>query len=207
MDKHTELANRAYEVVMASVTSIEAWGFYLTNPAFDSHTELRNRLATFWLCSITDVVEAGSRFLPDIHREAEEYGFHALAYNCRQLQNFCELAVEFLSQFSREEQVYLVDSRNQWVHGYFAGRHRKEIKVKIINDGHLQIEKLEFDEFHKIVHQFHEGGQSVDDVLNPIREKALNMNHRYWHALGVFQRDREKIYEILRSGKTLRITI
>lgn len=207
MDKHLELANRAYEVVIASLTPLEAWGFYLTDSAFDREPELRNRLTTLWICSVLDVMEAELRFLPEIKREAEQNGFVILADNCIQLQKYCTLAGEFLDQFTREEQIFLMDIRNQWVHGYYAARHRNIIKVKVVTNGKLEVESLDIEDFRHIVRSFYEDGKTLDQALAPIREKALDRSQRYWAALSAFQKHRDRIYEILRTDQTLQITV
>lgn len=207
MDKRLELANRAYEVVIASLTPLEAWGFFLTDSAFDGEPELRNRLTTLWICSVFDVMEAELRFLPEIKREAKESGFATLAHNCIQLQKYCTLAGEFLDRFTREEQIFLMDTRNQWVHGYYAARHRNTIKVKIVANGRLEVESLDIEDYRLIIRSFYEDGKTLDQALAPIRDKALDRSQRYWEALSAFQKHKDRIYEILRTDQTLQITV
>lgn len=124
-----------------------------------------------------------------------------------QLQNFCVLIGELLDLFTREEQIYLLDLRNQMVHSYFANRHREHVVVKYAVRGKLQTEKLSDSDYHAIVRSFHETGKSVDAVLAPMIARALDQKLRYWTAIGAMQKERDAIYKVLIEGKTFEIKV
>ncbi len=191
---------------MANLTAIECWAFYLTDPEFDDELELRNKLGTIWISSLIDTLEAESRFLPEAAKEAQEKGFESLAHNARQLQNFCVIVGEVLDLYSREEQIVLTDLRNQWVHTYFANRHREHIAVKYAVKGRIISERLSQRQYFEATDEvFRRGG--LHQVLAPLVARALDKKLRYWPVLGIMQKDREKLYKALREGKKFEMRI
>lgn len=208
MDHFQMLANRLYEVIVGNLSTFNCWGFYLLSEEFDREAELRNKLAVLWICALLDSVEAQKGALQRVISEAQEHGFDSLVENGRQLQNFCTLIAEFLGEFSREEQIYLVDLRNQWVHSYLINRHQERVKVKYVENGEFRSNRISSEEYYGILRSFHTKGESVDEVLCPITARALELKkHRYWYALEVWQKDHEKIYQSFRDGNTIKIDV
>jgi len=192
---------------MGSLSAVEAWGFYLMDPEFDDEPELRNKLGTIWICSLLDTLEAGGRFLPAVAKEAEPKGFQSLVFNARQLQNLCVLMAEVMDLFTREEQIYLVDSRNRWVHSYLANPHGDVVVVKYAAGGKIKTERLANADYHTIVRSFYEDGKNPDAVLAPMVARALDQKLRYWVAIGTLQKKKEAIYAALLEGKIFEIKV
>lgn len=209
MDPFLSLANRLYEVVLANVTAVEVWGFYLTSPEFDKEAGLRNRVGVIWICSLLDTLEAETRFLPEAAREAEAKGFASLAHNAHQLRNFCVIVGEVLDKYTREEQIFLADLRNQWVHTYFANRHRDAISVKYAAKGKVIMERLTGQEYFVAMSALYDQAKAsgLDNVLTPLVARALDQTLRYWSVMAILQRDREKMYKLLREGQRIEIRI
>lgn len=205
MDSFLALANRTYEVVVTHVTCMNNWGFYLFNSEFDNEPELRNKIGTIWLCSLLDTLEAQHRFLPEIEKEALANGWPILAYNARRLTGIGTVTSELLGTLSREEQIFLGDFRNQLVHSYLAGRHKKFITVKHCKKGLLISERLVDTEYQALIRSFHEPTRPMDQIVNPMIAKVIDRDkpHRYWGALGVLQRNSEAIYLALREGRPI----
>lgn len=207
MDPFLSLANRVFEVVMSNQTCINTWGVYLFDADFDKEQELRNKLGTIWLCSLLDTLEAQYRFLPEIAREAKTNGWSSLEQACQQLEKFCVVVGEVLEMYSREEQIFLVNLRNQFVHSYLAGRHREAIPVKYCSGGKLVSETIPSDEYHAIANRFFFGSLPLDPLLSSLLSRALNRNLRYWQAVGVFQQSADTLYKVIREGKNFTVTI
>lgn len=207
MSDFTKLANRLFEVVMANLSLMQTWGFYLTNAEFDNEPELRNKIGTIWICSLLDTLEAESRFLPEVASEAKQKGYEALVHNAAQLQRFCALIGEVLNLFSREEQLFLQDLRNQWVHSYLANRHRPSVMVKYARKGTITSEKLTDDDYHSTIRPLYQANASLDETLQPMIARALNKNLRYWTALAVMQRDKDVLYQVLLAGHRISIKV
>lgn len=207
MDSHLNLANRLYEVVIGSLNAIQTWGAYLFDDDFNQREpELRNRVGTIWLCSMLDTLEADSSYIPQVIKESEASGFDSLVHNGKQLQNLCKLTSELLEIFTREEQIFLLDLRNQWVHGYLTNRHRDKISVKFSQNGKIVKEKIPNREYAEIIGIFYDKG-TLDHTLQPMINKALSKHHRYWKSIGVLQNFNSEIYRILREGERFNITV
>ena len=207
MDDHLKLVNRLIEIVNSNLSAIEAWGFYLVDDEFKKEQELRNRLGLIWVCSLFDSLEAEARFLPEIARQGREKGFDDIEHNAGQLCNFCVLIGEVLDLYSKAEQLFLIDLRNQWVHSYLANRHRDQVSVKFCEAGKIQQERMAWDDYHAAIRPFFENGKSLDETLIPLIARALNMKLRYWHAVGVFQKTRMDIYAALRARQRIQIDV
>ncbi len=208
MDNFLNLANRLYEVLVGNLSTFRCWGFYLFDAEFDDEPELRNKIGVIWICSLRDSIEAQHRFLPQIAKEAQEQGFDSLVENSKQLQNFCVLIAELLGEFSREEQIFLDDLRNQWVHSYFSKRHREEFPVKFCADGELVHEQITRDEYDAVIRSFYANGESLDEILAPMISRAIDTKrHRYWYAIEAWQKDSEAIYAAFRNGDTIKIDV
>lgn len=209
MDPHLNLANRLYEVIVANLTTLETWGSYLTSPEFDKEPELRNKIGVIWVCSLLDTLEAESRFLPEVAKEAQARDFISLVHNAQQLQKFCVIVGEVLDVFTRGEQIFLVDLRNQWVHTYFANRHRGLIAVKYAARGKVISEKLTERQYFEAMDELWEKAKvsSLDNVLTPLIARALDKKLRYWQVMGILQRDREALYKALREDQKITFRI
>lgn len=207
MNDHLRLVNRLMEVVISNLSAIEAWGFYLTSDEFIKEQELRNRLGLIWVCSLFDSLEAEAKFLPAIAREGKEKGFPDIEHNAIQLSNFCILVGEVLGLYSKNEQLFLVDLRNQWVHTYLTNRHREIVSVKFYEAGKIRQEKMSWEDYHAAIRPFFENGKSLDETLAPLIARALNVNLRYWHAVGAFQKNKMEIYAAMRAGKHIQILV
>lgn len=206
MDDNLRLANRLIEVVRGNLTCIQNWGVYLFNDDFEREVELRNKLGTIWLCALLDTVEAESKVIDDVLKKTENCRFYSLAHNAEQLKKFCGVTGELLELFTREEQIFLVDLRNQWVHGYLSARQKEEISVKFYRGGVVVREKISRLGYAGIMEEFY-GGGSIDQTLQPIIARALNVEHRYWQAIGKLQKEWDEIYRCLREDKCFNITV
>lgn len=194
---HLRLVNRLYTVVTGSITPIECWGFYLLSDEFKKEKELINKAGTIWLCSIYDTTELGNRELDNIINDATKSNHPDIVENCEQMKVFIKTACSFLEKFSYEEQLYLQDSRNQWVHGYQKNIHNNVVSIKYVKDGTLFKEKIPRETYISKIWDFHKNGETPDEILSPIIERALDQKHPYWNALKLFQITSEKIYEVL----------
>jgi hypothetical protein len=207
MDHHLRLANRLSEVVFANLTIIETWGFYLTSPEFENEIELRNKLGTIWICSLIDTLEAEVRFLPAVAKEATELNFDDVVHNADELRKFCTLVGELLCSFSPEEQMFLTDLRNQWVHSYFSSRHRDPVPVKYAEDGKIVSKQIPWTSYQQLLSPFYDNGRSLDQTLKPLVDRALDQTLRYWTAIGEMQRRRDQLYAALRAGEKIHIRV
>lgn len=206
MDKRLQLANRLYEVIIGNLSCINAWGFYLFAPEFRGEPELRHKIGVIWFGALMDSVEADNRFIPEVIEEARNSGYDSLVHNGQQLQKLCKLSAELIEEFSREEQIFLLDLRNQWTHGYLANRHRDSVRVKYVAKAKLVLENLSHYEYRSLLEPLF-ARDSIDVTLQPMINRALNQKHGYWKAVGVLQKCERKMYRILRDGEVFNVSV
>ncbi|AKX47405.1 hypothetical protein AKN93_02400 [Thiopseudomonas alkaliphila] len=207
MDKHLELVNKLFDVLVGSITIIECWGVYLFDSEFDQEIELRNKVGTIWLCALLDTIRAEQRYIPEIIREAESLGFSILVENAKEIINLCQLTKELVSQFSMEEQVFLTSIRNQWVHGYLAGRHKERVTYNYLDDAGKVIKQeftqKELEDINRKVFN----PEGLDSTLYSIVSKGLNRKHRYWMGVKFVMKYKYEIYSALKSDKKITIIV
>lgn len=206
MDDNLKLANKLYEVVAGNLTCVNTWGAYLFHDDFVREVELKNKVGAIWLCALLDTVEAESQIVDGTLSKAEGYGFSSLSHNATQLKRFCRSTSELLEIFTREEQIFLVDLRNQWVHGYLSNRHKEDVSVKFSSGGVIVRERISRLDYAEIMEGFY-GRGSIDQTLQPIIARALDKQHLYWQAMGKLQADRDEIYRCLRDDECFNIFI
>ncbi len=206
MNKHKSLANRLYEVICGNLTCINAWGVYLFNSDFDAEPELRNKVGVIWLCSLFDTLEAERKFIPEIIKEAKSEGWESLVHNGYQLQILCKLSSELLNLFTREEQIFLIDLRNQWTHGYLRNRHNDYVSVKYIQNGDIKYVNLSHTEFAEINRFFYEK-KNLDDTLKSLILRVIDKKHRYWTAVNFLKNHEKEMYRMLLDGETFNIIL
>jgi hypothetical protein len=203
MDKNLNLANRLYEVVLGNLTCADTWSYYLFHKDFDRHPELRNKVGTIWVCSLFDTLDASQHYIPAIKNEANELGLHSIAYNCDQMQKFCAATAELLDKFTKAEQVFLVDVRNQSVHGYLNGRHQRQVSIKYLDRGNFIKEKLKHSDYADLIRPFYEFGE--ESVLSILLRRVLDRSLLYWRLTEGLRRQGDNLYRGIREGERFQI--
>jgi hypothetical protein len=208
MDPFLNLANRLYEIVLSNINCLKNWGFYMLSAEFDDELELRNKIGTIWICSLLDTLEAERRFLPDVEKEAKHLNFGTLVEATHELAKFGMVTGEVLELFSREEQIYLQDFRNQLVHSYLASRHRSHITVKYFTQGVLHSEKLSDKDYQSLIRTFYEPANNPDELLYAMLSRILDRTkpHRYWAAVELLERKSQDLYKALLERTPFHLT-
>lgn len=208
MDSFLELCNRLYEVTISNTNCIGNWGFYLLDKRFDDEPELRTRIGTIWLCSLMETLEAQHVHLPSLKKEAESNGWPTLAHAAQELQKFCGIVGQVLALYSREEQIFLSNWRNQLVHSYLSGRHREKIGVKFAVEGRVVSTNIRSREYHDIFNSLTvDKGHDAFQAAGPLIARALDQRLKYWSAVGTLQRGQERMYEEMRAGRIFNILV
>lgn len=106
---------------------------------------------------------------------------------------------EAISVFSKQEQLFIFDFRNQIVHGHLKGRHVEKRPARWVENSLLHIENLPRKEFEELVRPIYERG-SVDSTLTPLREKFLKSASLYWTILDELVRNTKAIGNAINSN-------
>lgn len=158
-----------------------SWGFFLFSPEFDGEPELRNRIGAIWLCSLLDSVEGEARVLESYQQRAASLGMGHLVSACDEVALFIDSVEELLARYSRDEQIFLADYRDQCVHSWLGRRHNLESTFKYYDgQAHARV-KLTKTEHAMIVLPYYEAGV-LSKVLYDLVQKFRDLRMRYWHA-------------------------
>lgn len=197
------------EIFLGPTTSFEVWGAYFQDKKFDDEPELRNKLFVVWFGCLIDTVEAGQRFLPQIISEANQHNFSAIAFNAKELIKFSVITARFMKKFSREDQIFLANLRNQYVHGYYSNRHRDSVSIKWCDGDKVVTEKIQLTPFHNLITSFYGplGTIPLDDILGPFRERAMSESDPYWTAIQIFLQNKHQFVQDIRTERLFEILI
>jgi hypothetical protein len=204
MDPHQNLANRLYEVVSGHLILLENWGVYLTHSDYAAEFELRNKIGCIWLSALIDTAEADCRVIPEVIGKAKALGFENMVHNANELKKICAITAEFLSTFSKAEQIFLTNIRNQITHTYFGNRHNDQVQVKYVANGQYFRERMPWGEYTAIVESL-SGTGTTDDALTPIITRAVDLQQRYWIYMDSLRHQREFLYRMLCGGGTIHV--
>ena len=196
--EYNRLVGRIFEVFVGHIMLYEAWGYLSFSEKFDAEQEVRNKVFVLWAGAMIDTTEASQRFLPEIKKEAAELGLVSLVKNVDVVNRFCRLCTELIEQLTREEQIYLSDTRNQWVHSYFSNRHRPEIKVKYSQGGSVNVEKLSPQDYHSVLLGF--GGRNLDEHLVRFMKLFFSGKPEYWITLKYIRKNNSQLYRTMLDG-------
>lgn len=177
-----DLVNGLLTLFSDNVNCITNWGFYLLDPQFANEPELRNKVGTIWLISLLDSIEGETRAAALYRSAANEQGLAHLVSVADQLDRFFACIREVLCLFSREEQIFLRDFRDQLVHSWLARRHAPSTAVKIFLNGELKVERIDRSAFGTLVRPFYEAA-SLDQTIGALLVRALNQERPYWRAV------------------------
>jgi len=207
MDDHLKLANRLCDIVIGNVTCMQTWSFYLFDPEFDNEPELRSKIGVIWFCSLLDTLEASQNHLPNIAAEACRFGFEALEHNSHEIDKFCKAIGKIISHYSREEQAFIINIRNQYVHGYLNGRHQEKINFKYYINGKVKKEILPFAVYNDMIRPFFTDSQNVDISTLELLSFALDRKNLYWRLAMAFKKDMDEIYKGIRIGEKILVDL
>lgn len=160
-------------------TCFNNWGFYLFDPSFDGEPELRNKINAVWVCSLFDVIDGRKRILTDLERHATYYGNKFHLDCCKFVKEVCEAVEDVLSLYTKDEQIFLNDFRDQLVHSWRWRVHEDVIsKVAWFESGEIKREKMSHADYHAIVRPFYE--QGVDHALAQCRKVLPGTPPDFW---------------------------
>jgi len=204
---------------MGATSSLGSWGFYLHDAKFDNEPALRNNIFSIWFAGLLDIVEAGQRFIPQIINSAHLANRPALVYNSNQLLKFCKTTAKFIEIFSKDEQLFISNSRNQLVHSFLWNRHQDTASIKWCQDETVKSEKIPILEYHRIIGKFYDAPKSSDTkrilddpenlerILSSFRERVMNNPDPFWTGMTAFLKDRDQIVSLIRSDEIIEIVI
>ncbi len=185
---------------------VRNWGFYLFSPEFDDEVALRNRIGVVWLTSLLDSLEGELRSLETYRQMANDRGLPYLLEVCDQASLFMECVKEMSRRYSREEQIFLADMRDQLVHSWLARRHATQFQIKYFDGQSIVKERVTPTEHANIIRPFYYAG-ILDETLYTLVERFRDLRLRYWHVIDELARTPEldRAQDEMLGGKSFRI--
>jgi len=199
------LVNGIYSLFVDNVTCIDTWGFYLFNQEFDKEPELRNKIGVIWLGSLLDSLAAEVKIIEKYKLESERLNMPHMQYYCELALNFFGSVKDILRLYNRDEQIFLVYLRNQWVHSFLSGRHNENIGIKYFDGDNFIQKSIPTEEFHKVVYPFFKG-KSIDETVEPMVRRFMDKNLRYWEIITDLQKNHAAMQQCMLNGENIRIS-
>jgi hypothetical protein len=202
------LALKVITLVDDGRTLANTWGVYLFDSKLNAEPELRNKISVVIISGLLDTVQAKDRVIDAHKREAEERGFENIVAWCDLAKEWCVAAQGVLSLFSKEEQLFIQDCRNQWVHGWLTKTQQERFRVSYFNGEKFVTEKVDREEYFDLIKVPMVGvmdgniiyQKRLEEVLYGFSSRLLNREMQYWKMVeylngdGIMNNACEQIY-------------
>ena len=196
---NSDLINAIFCLFSDNLTCTRNWSRCLFDSKFNDEPELRNKIGTIWFVSLLDSLEGEKRSLDSYKSEAVSRGLTHLIPVCEQAQQFFRIIESVLSLFSREEQIFLRDIRDQAVHSWLARRHTQEFQIQYFNGTEIVREKIRQEDFNRIVQPFYMSGP-LDTTLAMLIKRFLDLKLKYWLVMEEIHSSLHLLQEAMVNG-------
>lgn len=176
------------------------WGIYLQAKEFEREPELKNKIIAIWISSLIDPIAKEEGWLKSYLVKARSLGLIHLERYANQAQYFFQSMKNLLSTFTREEQIFITDFRNQLVHGFLAGRHGETLKVRYVSNGEFVTQDIPRQEYEEIIRSVIENS-TMDEVLAGLRLRFTDAKSEYWTIFRELQTNQKILHEAMRAGR------
>jgi hypothetical protein len=157
-----------------SINVYKNWGFYLFNENFNTEIELRNRIGTIIIASLFDLLDVDIR-IESYQKEAHINGLVHLNRYCNQAKEYIHSVKEVLQQYTKEEQIFIINLRNQFVHSHLSGRNNNKITIKYIENNIYKKEEISIDLYHAMLEPYFLG--NIDHTQQDFLNRWLNISN------------------------------
>jgi len=180
-----ELHDRIFEFFSDQYHCLRNWGIYLFGEAFAGEKELRNRLGVVWISSLYDTLDGEKRLLPELKMSAIVANTPAFTFYCEQIGQIAVATARFLSRFSRNEQIFMQDFRNQLVHSWQLNPRQPFVVTKYVEGQKYHVGvKMPRDEYRVAVRPYYQNG--IEQSLIEITGRIWTLKEPYMHLLYMF---------------------
>jgi len=203
------LAAKVIGLVEDGRTMANNWGFYLFSSELAGEPQLRDKISVVMISGLLDTVEAKNRVIEAYRRDAKTKGFENIVAWCDRAKEWCTAAENVLSLFSKEEQLFIQDTRNRLVHGWLNNTHRERIRVKYFNGATIvstEVVREEYFDLLKVpMFGVRDGNiiyqKSIDEVLGEFTKRFINPEMDFWRIVNGLNRKGmiESVYQQIYS--------
>ncbi len=193
--KENKIITKAFSIFADSIGVYKNWLFYMTDKDFDKEIELRNKIGTIMLGSLFDILSYEKK-IEKFKEEARNNGLEHLNSYFNLISEYISSVKDFLSIYTKEEQLFITYQRNQFAHSFLNGRLNDEIGVKYLSGGEFIEEKITTTELHKIMQEIY-SSKHIDKTLKNIIDKWFEHKSKYTSFILGFIKHEKKIYELI----------
>lgn len=177
------------------------WVDYVFSEKYEKDRPLRTKSAILILTSLLDVVSSHDKKIEDLKNEAVSFNYGYLVRYCEQATEFKSSILELFRLYTKEEQVFLQDYRNQLVHGYLNGQNEKIIKIKYVSDtGTIEVKNICAVEYNKLINNIHDRGLFGDVSLELIG-RFINKDLKFWKIWQEYSSIHSELYRNMQCRK------
>ena len=174
-----DLANRIQMTFVAVAQVVGNWVPYLLDPNLDREIQLRNKAFAITINGLTDACENYDTKINDLRVRAKKLGSERALHYITIVEAYIEGAIDVLSVFSRNEMIYIIEHRHQFVHGHLANMHSSTRKIKYVKDRHIVSTKISDDDYWNSCRSI-ENGRDLDTALIELRRKFYTKPTLFW---------------------------
>lgn len=175
------------------------WGYYLLTDKYNNDPGLQGKLASIWMSSLLDPIQKEDKTLQKLRGQIAVSNLEFMGRYLDQVSEFYKSIRELLSEFSKEEQLFVANYRDQLVHSFLAGRHESTRKIRYCENGRFHRPNISRDEYEEIQSAFCEG-HSPDELMAGIRKRFIDQKYAYWKILSELMINDKLIYQEMRNG-------
>jgi hypothetical protein len=146
----------------------------LVSQKFDDEPELRNKIFAIYVYGLTDTCHEGRARLRQLTNLADELGSRSCSHYLTLFGYYIDGAEDLLACFSRNEMIFVLEMRNQFVHGELRSWGQRERTIRWIDNGELRTAKIERDEYWAAFRTVSSG--NTDAGLEQCRRKLFDRN-------------------------------
>jgi len=191
--KENKIITKAFSIFTDSIGIYKNWMFYMTDKDFDKEIELRNKVGIIMLGSLFDILSY-EKNIEKFQEEAKNNDLNHLNSYFNLISEYISSVKDFLSIYTKEEQLLITYQRNQFAHSFLNGRLNTMIGVKYLSQGEFIEEKIITTELHEIIEEIYRS-KHIDETLKNIIDRWFEHKSKYTSFILGFIENEKQIYE------------
>lgn len=177
------------------------WEEYIFSETYEKDRPLKTKSAILILTSLLDVISSHNKKVKALKSEAVRLNYNYLVRYCEQATEFKNSILEIFWLYTKEEQIFMQDYRNQIVHGYLNGQNEKRFRVSFVsNNGNVEVNTISANEYREIISEVHNRGLFGDIALELVNRFA-NKDLQYWKIWSEYSNIHSDLYQSMQCRK------
>lgn len=194
-----DLANRIFMTFVAVTQVTGNWVPYLLDKKLDREVSLRNKVFAIIVNGLTDACQNYDTRLNDLRVRARKLDNDRALFYISIVEVYIQAAVDLLSVFSRDEMIFIIETRHQYVHGHLANMHSATRQIKFVANRKVVTAKISDDDYWAAYRAVNNGSEISETPLNTLRAKLYQHLTLFWQIDNDLRKDlvKQAIYNDL----------